>query len=100
MRWLILFVLPGALAFELPFGIAKLFASTISPTTITGQLEDVPSVSRIAVIGAGAGGSSAAFWLSKAKARLGVNFEIDVYESRGYIGGRECPSSKHRDPPN
>ena len=64
-----LFVLPGALAFELPFGIGKLFASTIAPTIITGHLEDGSSpVSRIAVIGAGAGGSSAAFWLSKARA--------------------------------
>ena len=95
MRWLILFVLPGALAFGLPFGISKLFTSTIAPTTITGHLEDVPSpISRIAIIGSGAGGSSAAFWLSKARARLEVNFEIDVYESKGYIGGRECPSFK------
>ena len=98
MRWLILFVLPGALAFELPFGIAKLFASTITPTIITGHLEDVHStIPRIAVIGAGAGGSSAAFWLSKARTRLGINFEIDVYESSGYIGGRECPLVKHKD---
>ena len=98
MRWFILFVLSGALAFELPFGIAKLFASTIATTTITGQVEDVPSpIPRIAIIGAGAGGSSAAFWLSKAKARLEINFEIDVYESRDYIGGRECPSFKYKD---
>jgi prenylcysteine oxidase/farnesylcysteine lyase len=97
MRWLILFVLPGALAFELPFGIAKLFASTIAPTTITAHLENVPApISRIAIIGAGAGGSSAAFWLSKAKTRLGVDFEIDVYESSDYIGGRECSSFKHQ----
>ena len=93
MRWLILFVLPGALAFELPFGISKLFASTLAPTTITGYLEDVPPPTpRIAIIGAGAGGSSAAFWLSKAKARHGLNFGIDIYESASYIGGRECPS--------
>ena len=92
-----LFVLPGALAFELPFGIGKLFASTIAPTIITGHLEDGSSpVSRIAVIGAGAGGSSAAFWLSKARARLGVNFEIDVYESGSYIGGREYSSLRQR----
>jgi prenylcysteine oxidase/farnesylcysteine lyase len=101
MKWLIfkLFVLPGALAFDFPFGFAKLFASTIAPTTISGHLDDVRSpMPRIAIIGAGAGGSSAAFWLSKAKARLEVNFEIDVYESRGYIGGRECPSFKDKNP--
>lgn len=94
-KWLILFMLPGALAFELPFRITKLFASTIAPTIISGHLEDVPSaIPRIAIIGAGAGGSSAAFWLSKARARSEVNFEIDIYESKGYIGGRECPSFK------
>ena len=90
-------MLTGALAFELPFGIANLFAPTTPRTTIKGQLEDVPSTTpRIAIIGAGAGGSSAAFWLSKARTRIGVNFEIDVYESRGYVGGRECPSFKHK----
>jgi prenylcysteine oxidase/farnesylcysteine lyase len=87
-------MLPGALAFELPFGITKLFASTIAPTIITGHSVDVPSIPRIAIIGAGAGGSSAAYWLSKARDRNGVNFEIDIYESKGYIGGRECPSFK------
>ena len=86
---LLLLVLPGALAFHFPFKLSNLFASTIAPTTISAQSEDVPPVPRIAIIGAGAGGSSAAFWLSKARTRLGINFEIDVYESRGYIGGRE-----------
>lgn len=44
---------------------------------------------RVAVIGAGAGGSSAAFWIAKAKARYGVDIEVDVYESEGHVGGRE-----------
>lgn len=43
---------------------------------------------KIAIIGAGAGGSSAAFWVSKAKARAGVAVEVDVYERAGYVGGR------------
>ncbi|EJD04227.1 uncharacterized protein FOMMEDRAFT_146234 [Fomitiporia mediterranea MF3/22] len=43
---------------------------------------------RIAVIGAGAGGSSAAFWLSKAKTRAGVSVEVDVFERAAYVGGR------------
>jgi prenylcysteine oxidase / farnesylcysteine lyase len=90
-------VLPGVLAFNFPFSFSNLFSSTIEPTSITTHSEDIPSPIRIAIIGAGAGGSSAAFWLSKARTRLGVNFEIDVYESRDYIGGRECPfNHKHR----
>ncbi|KAF5377177.1 hypothetical protein D9615_006339 [Tricholomella constricta] len=48
----------------------------------------VQSVPRIAIIGAGAGGSSAAFWISKAKERYGLSVEIDVYERETYIGGR------------
>ncbi|KAG1716771.1 hypothetical protein ID866_369 [Astraeus odoratus] len=43
---------------------------------------------RIAIIGAGAGGSSAAFWISKAKERFGIDVEIDVYDRASYIGGR------------
>jgi len=31
-----------------------------------------PKLDRIAIIGAGAGGSSAAFWISKAKERFGI----------------------------
>ena len=43
---------------------------------------------KIAIIGAGAGGSSAAFWASKAKARAGVSVEIDVFDREQYVGGR------------
>ena len=43
---------------------------------------------KIAIVGAGAGGSSAAFWISKAKARAGVSVEIDVYERTEHVGGR------------
>ncbi|KAI6005036.1 Prenylcysteine lyase-domain-containing protein [Pisolithus orientalis] len=43
---------------------------------------------RIAIVGAGAAGSSAAFWISKAKERFGIDVEIDVYERASYIGGR------------
>jgi pyruvate/2-oxoglutarate dehydrogenase complex dihydrolipoamide dehydrogenase (E3) component len=44
---------------------------------------------RIAIVGAGAGGSSAAFWLHKAKERFGYDIEVDVYEQHDYIGGSE-----------
>jgi prenylcysteine oxidase/farnesylcysteine lyase len=45
---------------------------------------------RIAIIGAGAGGSSAAFWISRAQNRThGHNLFVDVFEKESYIGGRE-----------
>ncbi|KAF8588432.1 FAD/NAD(P)-binding domain-containing protein [Ramaria rubella] len=44
---------------------------------------------RVAIIGAGAGGSSAAFWLSRAQNRTPEhNVFIDVFEKETYIGGR------------
>lgn len=51
-------------------------------------LDDKPRGPRIAIIGAGAGGSSAAYWVSKAKERHGVSIQVDVYEKSDYIGGR------------
>jgi prenylcysteine oxidase/farnesylcysteine lyase len=46
-----------------------------------------PQPDKIAIIGAGAGGSSAAFWISKAKERFGLDVEVDVFEREAYIGG-------------
>jgi hypothetical protein len=43
----------------------------------------------VAIIGAGAGGSSTAFWIGRARERFGLNVEVDVYERGGYVGGRE-----------
>lgn len=55
--------------------------SLISDSRVTSE--------RIAIIGAGAGGSSAAFWVAKARERYGVDVEVDLYERNGYVGGRE-----------
>lgn len=43
---------------------------------------------KVAIIGAGAAGSSAAFWLSRAKSRLHENISITIYDKNDYIGGR------------
>ncbi len=88
----ILVLLPSAYAFQIqfPFKIPKLFSSE----GITfDAVENPPLTSatpRIAIVGAGAGGTSAAFWISKAKERFGLDVEIDVYESNDYVGGSEC----------
>jgi len=42
----------------------------------------------VSIIGAGAAGSSAAYWLSLANKRLGMNMGITVYENSSRIGGR------------
>ncbi|KAF8973540.1 Prenylcysteine lyase-domain-containing protein [Flammula alnicola] len=92
-----LVLLPGVLAFQIqfPFKVPKLFSSN----SLLPEAEDAPvsGTSRIAIIGAGAGGSSAAFWISKAKERFGLDVEIDVYESRSYIGGRSITVYPYND---
>ncbi|KAG9091270.1 hypothetical protein FS749_016670 [Ceratobasidium sp. UAMH 11750] len=54
------------------------------------QLVDVARATNVAIIGAGAGGSSAAYWLSLAKQRApaGTNLNVTVYEKDTRIGGR------------
>ncbi|KAG9314697.1 hypothetical protein JVU11DRAFT_5504 [Chiua virens] len=59
------------------------------------QVVDLNPTSRIAIIGAGAAGSSAAFWISKAKQRSELDVQVDVYERASYIGGRECHFQLH-----
>jgi len=81
-----LLLLPGAIAFELPFKVSKLFSSTAAAAS---EKPAVVATPRVAIIGAGAGGSSAAFWISKAKERYGFDVEVDVYEASNYIGGRK-----------
>nr|BAH22596.1 hypothetical protein [Pholiota nameko] len=83
----LLILLPCSLAFQIqfPFKVSELFSKTLSTQA---EEADVSTTHRIAIIGAGAGGSSASFWISKAKERFGLDVEIDVYERNDYIGGR------------
>src|SRR5258708_34112583 len=70
-------------SFQLPF-VGSLFGHINQDTLSVDETRGL----RIAIIGAGAGGSSAAYWISKAKERQGVIVHLDVYEKSGYIGGR------------
>ncbi|KAK2461697.1 hypothetical protein APHAL10511_006160 [Amanita phalloides] len=81
---LLLFV-PSCLAFQFPFSIPDIFKPKVQPFVFDSV---PPATPRIAIIGAGAGGSSAAFWLSKAKQRSGLDIEVDIYEQSSYVGGR------------
>ena len=88
----ILVLLPSAYAFQIqfPFKIPKLFSSEGISFDAVENPPLTSATPRIAIVGAGAGGTSAAFWISKAKERFGLDIEIDVYESNDYIGGSEC----------
>lgn len=86
----LLLLVPGALAIQFPFEIPSFFKTK---TAVLQQdiVEETPTpTTRIAIIGAGAGGSSAAFWISKAKERYGLDVEVDVYEKEAYVGGSTC----------
>ncbi|KIJ68794.1 hypothetical protein HYDPIDRAFT_107052 [Hydnomerulius pinastri MD-312] len=80
-------------AFQLPFKL-PFFKSVES---IVAEQQVSQTTPRIAVIGAGAGGSSAAFWIYKAKQRFGIDVEVDVYERASYIGGRSTTVYPHND---
>ncbi|KZT56023.1 FAD/NAD(P)-binding domain-containing protein [Calocera cornea HHB12733] len=68
----LLLLLPLSQALQWPLSLQKLFASPL----------------KVAVVGAGASGSSTAFFLARAAKRLGKDVQIDVYEKEAYVGGR------------
>ena len=80
-----------ATAWEFPFAG---FWEPSPQTPLSAPQAASPSPPRVAIIGAGAAGSSAAFWISKAKERYGVDVDVDIYEANDYIGGRACPLSR------
>lgn len=94
MRYAALLLLATSVyAFEIPFFVPDFLKNhVLPPSTPIVEVKDdpplAPTVPRIAIVGAGAGGSSAAFWISKAKSRFGLDVEVDVYDRNNYIGGR------------
>jgi prenylcysteine oxidase/farnesylcysteine lyase len=90
MRKTALFVLIAASAshaFQFPFDISRL--GLTKPQTAPSPSALPPRSPHVGIIGAGAGGSSAAFWIAKAKERYGLDVAIDIYERDDYIGGRK-----------
>ncbi|KAF8641081.1 hypothetical protein AX17_000725 [Amanita inopinata Kibby_2008] len=80
-------LLPLSLAFQFPFKLPSIFKATITHSAALDSV-DTDATPRIAIIGAGAAGTSAAFWLSKAKERFGLDFQVHVYEQSPHVGGR------------
>ncbi|KIY43380.1 FAD/NAD(P)-binding domain-containing protein [Fistulina hepatica ATCC 64428] len=80
-------------AFNLPFRLPFLSGDAVvalsnEPPVLNDTSAPTVTTPRIAVIGAGAAGSSAAFWISKAQQRFGLDVEVDLYERASYVGGR------------
>ncbi|KAI0273059.1 FAD/NAD-P-binding domain-containing protein [Russula aff. rugulosa BPL654] len=99
MRRITLFVLVVASlshAFQFPFDFNSL-RLTRPQTPLSDAVPVPPRSPRVAIIGAGAGGSSAAFWIAKAKERNGLDVEIDIYERNDYIGGRSTTVYPYND---
>ncbi|KAI9428756.1 FAD/NAD(P)-binding domain-containing protein, partial [Russula earlei] len=91
--------LSRAFQFQLPLDILDRFRLTKPehpppPPVVISSSRRPP---RIAIIGAGAGGSSAAFWISKAKERYNLDVTVDVYERSDYIGGRSTTAHPYND---
>lgn len=94
-RPLFLFLLVACgTAFEWPFKLPWVVSTSPDQLVFEGPADTTTRVvrpPRVAIIGAGAGGSSAAYWLSLSRTRANLTFDIDVYERSDYIGGRESP---------
>lgn len=82
-----------ALALPLTASALNVF-DWIYPSSVALTVSDEPVPHRIAIVGAGPAGSSAAFWAAKAKARSGVSVEIDVFEKSDYVGGRSTVGTR------
>ncbi|EKM53071.1 uncharacterized protein PHACADRAFT_259228 [Phanerochaete carnosa HHB-10118-sp] len=83
------------LPFRLPWAHAHLNDGEQVPLALPTEESAVP---RIAIVGAGAAGSSAAFWIGKAKERYGLDVEVDLFDSNGYIGGRSTTVHPYENP--
>ena len=92
MRWTV-YVLAAAgtaQALSLPFRLPSWlwFGSTGNALTIDSKPWYNASKT-VAIIGAGAGGSSTAFFIAKAKQRYGVDIDIHIYDKNELVGGGE-----------
>ncbi|CDO76406.1 hypothetical protein BN946_scf184937.g20 [Trametes cinnabarina] len=82
------FLLPAVLALPPNDFALALDAQAALSIPKTNHCESANANNRVAIIGAGAAGSAAAFWIAKAKERYGLDVEVDVYDKNSYVGGR------------
>ncbi|KAI2627736.1 prenylcysteine oxidase [Hypoxylon sp. NC1633] len=71
--------------------------SSLTIATSTEGKED-QHVKQVAIIGAGAAGSSTAYHLRKYASQEGINVNITIFEKTSHIGGRTLTVNVHDDP--
>ena len=78
-----------AQALNLPFRLPSWlwFGSRGNALTIDSGMPWYNASKTVAIIGAGAGGSSTAFFIAKAKQRYGVDIDIHIYDKNELVGG-------------
>jgi len=93
MRWIVCVLVAAgtAQALSLPFRLPSWlwFGSSSNALTIDSGKPWYNASKTVAIIGAGAGGSSAAFFIAKAKQRYGVDIDIHIYDKDELVGGGE-----------
>ncbi|KAF9650736.1 hypothetical protein BDM02DRAFT_1305567 [Thelephora ganbajun] len=91
MRWVAYVLLAAGTvqALSLPFRLPSWlwFGSRSNALTIDSGKPWYNASKTVAVIGAGAGGSSTAFFIAKAKQRYGVDIDIHIYDKNELVGG-------------
>jgi prenylcysteine oxidase/farnesylcysteine lyase len=96
MRWTVYILAAAgtAQALSLPFRLPSWlwFGSRSNALTIDSGKPWYNASKTVAIIGAGAGGSSAAFFIAKAKKRYGVDIDIHLYDRNEFVGGGESLS--------
>ncbi|KAJ4341653.1 hypothetical protein N0V87_001668 [Didymella glomerata] len=68
------------------------------PCAVALSSHTAPTTKRVAIIGAGAGGSSAAYHLAQYAASLSTPTNITVFERNSYVGGRTTTVDAWSDP--
>jgi len=91
MRWTV-YVLAAAgtaQALSLPFRLPSWlrFGGRSNALTIDSGKPWYNASKTVAIIGAGAGGSSAAFFIAKAKQRYGIDIDTHIYDKNELVGG-------------
>ena len=102
MRWAVYVLMAAgtAQALSLPFRLPSWlwFGSRGNALTIDSGMPWYNASKTVAIIGAGAGGSSTAFFIAKAKQRYGVDIDIHIYDKNELVGGGKLIVAPSRTP--
>ncbi|KAG8751744.1 hypothetical protein FRC14_007636 [Serendipita sp. 396] len=104
-RWIVLspLAIPACVAFSWSSWSSLFSGRDFAPAdqyVVQTPVETYKPALRVAVVGAGAAGSSAALWIHKAAERLEKDIVVDVFERSDYIGGRSTVVYPYNDTSN